>query len=168
MGKRINRMDNRRKIGLTVGGGLGLIGGIALRCAAGSPLPVLRLIGADTLLPPLWLVGVLWLAGYALAGGAAGYLSACPVVGGRRAVLLWRGGTFLALSIGLSFCWYSCLFGAFHLLLSWVCLVMSVGFALLCTLSWWRVNSICAIAVGLLTIWLLCLVLFQFVLLLRA
>jgi hypothetical protein len=161
-------MGRLQRTGMLVGGGLGLAAGIALRGAAGSPLPVLRLLGADALLPPLWLVGLLFLAGYVLAGGAAGYLASCPVGGGRREAHLWRGGTFLALAVGLSFCWYSCLFSSFLLLLSWLCLLAAVGFALLCGLSWWRLNRLCALAVGMMGGWFLCLSLFQLALLLHA
>ena len=141
--------------------------GIALPGAAGSPLPVLRLLGADALLPPLWLVGFFWLTAYVLVGGAAGCLAACPIRGGQRAAYLWRGGTFLALAVGLSFCWYSCLFTSFFLLFSWLCLLSAVGFAFLGALAWWRLNRLCALAVGAMGMWFFCLSLLQLALLLH-
>lgn len=157
-----------QKTAMAVGGGAGLLAAFALRGAAGSPVPVLRLLGADALLPPLWLMGLLWLAVYGLVGGAAGYLSACSAVRGGREVLLWRGGTFLALAVGLSFCWYSCLFASFLLLLSWICLAVATFFAVLSAVAWWRLSHPCAVAVGLMGAWFLCLALVQLALLLRA
>lgn len=167
MGKGVRSMGCPHKTGSLVGGGIGLAAGLALRGAAGSPIPVLRLLGADALLPPLWLAGLLWLSVYALVGGAAGGLAACPVRGGQWEACLWRGGTFLALSVGLSFCWYSCLFASFYLLLSWLCLLAAAGAALLCFLSWWRLNRLCAVAVGAAAVWFFCLSMLQAVLLLR-
>lgn len=167
MGKGMGSMGRHRRMGMLAGGGIGLAAGLALRGAAGSPIPVLRLLGADALLPPLWLAGLVWLAAYALAGGAAGYLAACPVRGGSREACLWRGGTFLAVAVGISFCWYSCLFASVLLLLSWLCLLAAAGFALLCTLSWWRLNRFCALAVGAVAVWFFCLSILQAVLLLH-
>ena len=167
MGKGMGRMGSLQRTGMLAGGGVGLLAGLALRGAAGSPLPVLRLLGADALLPPLWLLGLLWLAGYALAGGAAGCLAACPVRGGQREAALWRGGTFLALAVGLSFCWYSCLFASFLFFLSWLCLLAAAGLAFLCTLSWWRSDRLCSLAVGAVTVWFLFLLFLQTVLFLH-
>ncbi len=168
VGKGMKSMGSLQRTGVLAGSGLGLAAGIALRGAAGSPLPVLRLLGANALLPPLWLMGLFWLAGYILVGGAAGYLASCPMRGGRREAYLWRGGTFLALAIGMSFCWYSCLFASFLLLISWLCLLASVCFALLCALSWWRLNRLCALSVGFVGGWFLCLSLLQLAVLLQA
>ena len=168
VGMGMKSVSRLQKTGMAVGGGAGLLGAVALRGAAGSPVPVWRLLGADALLPPLWLMGLVWLAVYVLAGGAAGYLATCSAAGGRREALLWRGGTFLALALGLSFCWYSCLFASFLLLLSWICLAAAVFFAVLSTVTWWQLSRPCALAVGLMGAWFLCLALVQFALLLRA
>ena len=167
VGMGMRGMSRPQRTGIAVGGCVGLVGGLALRGAAGSPVPVLRLMGADALLPPLWLMGFLWLIGYVLVGCAAGYLSVCPSVRGRREALLWRGGTFLAMAVGLSFCWYSCLFASFLLLLSWLCLLTSVLFLGLSVAAWWRLHRLCALTVGAVGGWLLCLALLQLALMLH-
>ena len=76
--KMTNRIGKVHKTYVLIGGGMGVLSGIAVAVTVGSPLPVLRLWGADVLLPPLWILGILWLAGYALLGGAAGYAWGCP------------------------------------------------------------------------------------------
>jgi hypothetical protein len=46
---------------------------------------------------------LLWLGVYALAGASAGYLFACPPMGGEGEGKRWRGMTFLVLSVTFSF-----------------------------------------------------------------
>lgn len=150
-----------------IGACSGLAAAVCLRLTVGSPLPILRLLGADALLPPLWLVGVLWLLSYALAGASVGYILACRAGGGDRDALRWRGITFLILAVTLSFAWYSLLFSSFLLLPSWICLLLAAASALLCTLSWRSVELRAAVVSGGLTLWLLLLVLTQLMVILH-
>ena len=144
-----------------VGACSGLAAAVFLRLTVGSPLPILRLLGAEALLPPLWLVGILWLLSYALAGVSVGYILACRAGGGDRDALRWRGITFLILAVTLSFAWYSLLFSSFLLLPSWICLLLATSSALLCTLSWRMVDPLATVAAGGLALWLLLLALTQ-------
>ena len=75
--KMTNHMGRAHKACALVGGGLGLAGSIATASAVGSPLPVLHVLGADVILPPIWFLGLLWLAGYGLLGAGAGFVLAC-------------------------------------------------------------------------------------------
>lgn len=150
-----------------VGACSGLAAAVFLRLTVGSPLPILRLLGAEALLPPLWLVGILWLLSYALAGASVGYILACRAGGGDRDALRWRGITFLVLAVTLSFAWYSLLFSSFLLLPSWICLLLATASACLCTLSWRSVDPLATIAAGGLTLWLLLLALTQLMVILH-
>ena len=150
-----------------IGACAGLAAAVCLRLTVGSSLPILRLLGADTLLPPLWLMGILWLLSYALAGASVGYILACRAGGGDRDALRWRGITFLVLAVTLSFAWYSLLFSSFLLLPSWICLLLSVVSALLCTLFWRSVELRAAVVSGGLTLWLLLLALTQLMVILH-
>lgn len=144
-----------------IGGGAVLLSALCLCLTVGSPLPILRLLGAGALLPPLWIVGLLWLFGYALAGASAGYVLACAGKGASRSAHGWRGVTFLTLEVTLSFAWYSLLFQSFLLLPSWFCLLLAVGAGFACTLSWFSVSRPAAVASGGLTLWFFCLLLIQ-------
>ena len=150
-----------------IGACAGLTAAVCLRLTVGSPLPVLRLLGADALLPPLWLMGMLWLLSYAPAGASVGYILACRAGSGDRDALRWRGIAFLILAVTLSFAWYSLLFSSFLRLPSWIFLLSAAAAALLCTLSWRGVNTLSAAVAGGLTLWLLLLSLTQLMVILH-
>ena len=160
-------MGKTHKTCALIGACAGLAAAVCLRLTVGSPLPILRLLGADTLLPPLWLVGILWLLSYALAGASVGYILACRPGGGDCDALRWRGITFLILAVTFSFAWYSLLFSSFLLLPSWICLLLAAASALLCTLSWRSVNLLPTVAAGGLALWHLLLVLTQLMVILH-
>ncbi len=149
-----------------LGGGVGLAAALCLSAAVGSPLPVLRLLNAPALLPPLWFMGLLWLGALTLTGIAAGYALSCPTEGGERETARWRGMTLLVLQVTFSFAWYSLLFGSFLLLPSWVCLLLAVGAGGLCALVWIGTHRLPGLAVAAVTLWLLLLFLLQLALML--
>ena len=153
--KMTNRIGKVHKTYVLIGGGMGVLSGIAVAVTVGSPLPVLRLWGADVLLPPLWILGILWLAGYARLGGAAGYAWGCPGGGLHREMPLWRGLTFLVVEVTFSCAWYSLSFGSHLLLPGWLCLVASVAAGGLCLAAWWWSFRGAAILCGGGTLWLL-------------
>ncbi len=150
-----NRMGKTHKTYCLIGGGIGLISAVSVACAAGSPLPVLRLLGAGAVLPPLWFMALLWLAAYALAGASAGYFFACPPMGGEGEGRRWRGMTFLVLAVTFSFAWYSLFFGSFLLLPSWLCLLLSIASGAVCVLTWLPVCKTAAWMAAGVTLWCL-------------
>lgn len=154
------------KPGVMTGGGVGLAAALCLAAAVGSPLPVLRLLNAPALLPPLWIMGLLWLGALTLAGIATGYALACPTEGGERETARWRGMTLLVLQVTFAFAWYSLLFGSFLLLPSWVCLLAAVGAGGLCAWAWGGTYRLSALAIAAVTLWLLLLSLLQLALML--
>ena len=132
-----------------IGGGVTLLMALLTRACTGSPLAVVHKLNAESLLPPLWLLGTMWLLAYALMGGGAGNLLCRRVGGAHNEALLWRGAAFFVLSIVLSLVWYTLLFGKLCVFPAWLCLVPSAAAALMCALSWWRLNRFTAlIAVG--------------------
>ena len=153
--KMTNSFGKIHKTSMLIGGGVGVLAAVSVAAAVGSPLPVLRFLGAEALLPPLWLVGFLWLAGYVLLGAAAGDALACPKGGPYRETPLWRGMTFLVLEAVFSLAWYSLLFGSLLLLPAWLCLAAAVAAGVLCILSWFRSHCPAALICGGVTVWLL-------------
>jgi tryptophan-rich sensory protein len=157
--KMTNSFGKIHKTYALIGGGAGLLMAVFVAATVGNPLPVLRLLGADVFLPPLWLTGLLWLAGYILLGAAAGCALACPTGGPYRETPLWRGLTFLVVEITFSFAWYRLLFGSFLLLPAWLCLAAGVAAGVVCFLSWISVHPLPAWLCGGVTAWLFCLLL---------
>ena len=152
--KLTKRIGKVHKTYAWIGGGAGLLAAISVAATVGSPLPILRLLGAGEILPPVWILGLLWLTGYGILGGAAGYALACVVGRASREVWIWRGLTFLVVEITFSFAWYSLSFGSFHLLSAWICLVLGVAAGCICTVSWLPVRRVPALLCGGVTLWL--------------
>ena len=159
--KLTNTFGKIHKTYALVGGCAGVAVGVFATAAAGSPLPVLRLLGAEALLPPVWLLGLLWLAGFGLLGAAAGYALACQTGDPAREAPLWRGMTFLVVEVTFSLAWYSLLFGSFLQLPGWLCLTCGVAAGCMCVVSWFQSCRLSAWAAGGVTAWLLYLVLCQ-------
>lgn len=149
------------------GGGIALIAALFPRLTGGSPLPVLHLLGADRFLPPLWIMGLLWLSVTGSAGCGAGYALATKGRGGPRELAFWRGMTLLILSFGAALAWYRLVFASLLLLPAWFCLLGAVACGLLCVLSWLPTQKIPAAAAAGLSLWYLILFLIHFSVMLR-
>ena len=166
--KMTDHMGGAHKTCAWVGGGLGLVGSITVASAVGSPLPVLHVLGADAILPPIWFLGLLWLAGYGLLGAGAGLVLACLFRRDCRDAPLWKGLTFWVVAYALSLAWYCLCFGAFIPFPAGICLLVGVVAGVLCTLSWFRVCRCPAILCGGVTLWLFYLLLCQLVVVLHS
>ena len=164
MTKRIGKVH---KTYAWIGGGAGLLFGISVAATVGSPLPVLHLLGAGEILPPIWILGLLWLGGYGILGAAAGYVLACAACQPSREVLVWRGLTFLVVEVTFSFAWYSLSFGSFHLAPAWICLLLAVAAGIVCTVSWLFARRGPALLCGGVTLWFVYLVLCHLVVILH-
>lgn len=123
-----------------IGGGLSLLGALLVRLRAGSPLPLLHLLGTTTHLPPLWLMGALWLTGFFLFGCVVGEMLVCRAPGSRAA---WRGRGFSygLIAYLLALAWYPLLFAASWLWFSLLCQMAATAAALCCALCWIRVRG---------------------------
>lgn len=166
--KMTNHLGKAHKTCALVGGGLGLLSSIIVASAVGSPLPVLRVLGADAILPPIWLMGLLWLAGYALLGAAAGYVLACLSGGPCHDTPLWKGLTFWVVEFIFPFVWYCLSFGPCLLFRAGICLLIGVAAGVVCTLSWFRVYRLPALLCGGVTLWMLYLLLCHLVVVLHS
>ena len=142
---------------MAFGGGITMLAAFLTRLVTGSPLWLIHLGDVSGVLPPLWLISLLWLLSFLAVGAAAGYVFVCPPGGGGREVYVWRGSTFFVLAVVLSLTWYALLFGKHYLVPSWLLLIPSALCAAVCGLSWLR---ICRIAGG--TVW--CFALWQMIL----
>ena len=138
-----------------IGGAVGLLMTMAVRFAMGSPWTVFHRLNAADVLPPLWLLGLLWFAFPVLCGLAAGALMSrlCGVA--RAEADFWRGCTFLVLSLLCAFAWYILLFGKCSLFFSGLCLLAAACASLLCVLSWRAISHgcVCTLIVAANALW---------------
>lgn len=135
-----------------VGGGTTIAIALMTRLTVGSPLHTLHRF-PNILLPPLWLLSLLWLGSFALLGAAVGNLLACPHGNPQNEASLWRGSTFMVLAVMFALDWYTLFFGKLLLLPSSLCLLLSAAAATLCACAWFSLRKGAAIAAFLFSLW---------------
>ena len=149
-----------------IGGGSALSIAIFTRLTVGSPLALIHQLPSHTL-PPIWLFSLLWMASFALLGATAGHLLTCVGGSHQREACLWRGGTFMVLAMMFSLDWYTLLFGKFLFFPACLCLILSALAALICALSWIRVQKGAAVSPAIFFLWQTCLLICQIMVFLR-
>ena len=152
---------------LLIGGALTTTAALLTRLTVGSPLAVVHKLEALLILPPLWVLSLLWLAHFALLGAAAGFLLGCPIHTPHQEAAMWRGCTFMVLAAVFSLVWYTLLFGKLCLLPSWLCLLLSAGAAMACTISWRQTKKGAAAAAFAFSLWQIGLFFLQFAVILH-
>lgn len=160
------RMDSRISPAVWAGGGITLAAALFTRLRVGSPLPLLHLLNADSILPPLWLTGLCWLSSFFLSGCAAGFILNCRT-GGCAAAWRLRGAVYGLLSLFAGLGWYPLLFAAQALWLSWLCLLAAALSGILCLACWVRVRRRVLLFLLPAAMWMCCLTVLQLVVLLR-
>ncbi len=119
-----------------IGGVMGLLAVLTMRFAIESPWTVYHRLGAAEVLPPLLLLGLVWLALPILCGLAAGWLLSRLHRAADAEAAFWRGCTCLVLSLMCAMAWYALLFGKCSLFFSGLCLIGAILLSVLCALSW--------------------------------
>ena len=161
------RSSGGRGVAVCIVGGV-LVGSTLLYCAAmGSPHQALHRLMAYEVLPPIWLLSLLWLAVLFVMGATAADLLRGSKGGMISEAFAWQGSTWLALSLGTSVAWYALLFVKFSLLASWICLLLTLGCAVLCFLSWIRIQPRCGIPAAVYCLWLIAMSIAQLLIMLR-
>ncbi len=161
------RPKGNHSIAVWITGGA-LVGGALLFCAAmGSPLPTLHRLMALDILPPVWILSLIWLVGLFTVGAVAADMLTCPRGGRVMEASVWQGCAWLALSLALTVAWYALLFARFSLLASWISLLLAVGSTFLCCMAFWRTHWTYGIWVGGYCLWLAALCALQLVIMLR-
>lgn len=122
-------------VALVVGAGVCMLLGASVRGVCGSPYQNGMMLSFGHLLPPVWLMTLLWMLSYALLG--AGF---ARVLGDRRCdvpteLVKYRGGmTYLAMLL-LGFLWYPVFFCAGRV---FAAALIALGVLVLCLVTAWR------------------------------
>ncbi len=145
-----------------LGGGLLLAAALVVCIWTGSPHALIHALGADPLLPPVWLLGILWLGAFFLFGCTAGAVLSDKSGGAAKAVWRLRGGMYFLIGCMAALVWYPLLFAVSALWLSWLFLLLALAMSILCLLCWSRLRWWAVAGVGVWMVWLICLVVMQF------
>ena len=155
------RKDNTGTLtcALIVGGVLALLG-MGVRLWWGSPNEGIMQMGIRHLLPPVWVMGLLWTLWYFALGSTLG---AVLCAYGSTCIAAWRGAFFFLLMLFAGYLWYPLFFVRQAPLLSFLVLLAVLSCAVLCALQWQKVSFAAAAVLWAHVLWLLYMLILQLV-----
>ena len=136
------------------------LGGILVRLLVGSPYLSILALGIKTLIPPVWLMCVLWTVSFFTVGCAAGLVLGYR--GGGWEAEKYKGGMIFILMAVLELCWYPTFFGAGLIFLSVLETVAILCLAVGSMLCFSRVSRLSGILLFFHVIWLVYILILNF------
>ena len=147
-------------------GALWALAGVLMKAFGASPYPVLLALGVQELVPPVWLMALLWTLSFFTVGCAAGIAFSCRTCRGEcekyKAALL-----FLLLFV-LELLWYPTLFSGMLLFLSALLALLILGAAVFLSVILSRIGRLAAVILIFHDVWLAYLLILNFVILFRS
>jgi tryptophan-rich sensory protein len=133
----------REKLMAIICAAVSLVSALVIRLIVGPPYRVIAYCNLRGILPPVWLMFLLWSLWYILLGAAFGMVLGCWP--GPYEAVKYKGGMLFVLMMALGYIWYPLFFGAaalfFALLVCEAVLVLSV----LCAFCFLRVKRAAAL-----------------------
>ncbi|MBR2446957.1 MAG: tryptophan-rich sensory protein [Clostridia bacterium] len=124
---------------------------VSVRFWWGSPHASITQMGIREVLPPVWLMGFLWLLWYFALGATLGGVL---YTYGKNCIDAWRGTCFFLLMIGVGFLWYPLFFVRHYFLFSLIVLLAVIALAAVCALQWQKLSPMAGIVMWLHVLWL--------------
>lgn len=132
--------------------------GMLTRFWAGSPYGGLHQMGISEIVPPVWLMSLLWLLWYFALGAVCGAVLAGH---GACSVAAWRGTVFFVLMLGLGLVWYPLFFGRQAVGLCLLITVLLLILCVLCALNWQQLSLVAGAVIYLHGLWLVYMLILQ-------
>ena len=152
---------------LTVGvGALLLIGGMIVRIRSESPYRTILEMGIGDIVPPVWLMTLLWSLSLFLIGCAAGF-----VLGYRRGgceIEKYKGCMIFVILAILELSWYRIFFVSNLIFISVLVALLILSLGIWVTSLFYRVTKFAGMLLLLHDIWLICMTVLNAVVLFRA
>ncbi|MBQ9784643.1 MAG: tryptophan-rich sensory protein [Clostridia bacterium] len=158
-------MNQTRPIFMLLVGTVMLAGGMAVRFAVGSPHVMMLALGIGDLVPPVWLMTLLWSVSFFVIGAAAGFVLGYRI--GGCEVDKYKGGMLFVLLAVLELCWYPTLFGAGLVFLSVLECILILCLSVGVTLCFYRVSKFAGALFLFHNIWLCYMLILNFAVLFR-
>ncbi len=137
-----------------------LAGGVLIRFFVGSPHMTILSLGLDALLPPVWLMTLLWSFSFLIIGCAAGFVLGYRAPGCE--VDKYKGGMLFVLLAVLELCWYPTFFGAGLLFLSVLESILILCLGVGVTFCFYRVSRFAGMLFLLHDLWLIYMLILNF------
>ncbi len=153
-------MDRTNPLVMILLGVMLAVGGILVRAFVGGPHRALLELGIERLIPPVWLMAVLWTVALFTVGCAAGFVLGMRSGGydGER----YKGCMFFVLLAALELCWYPTFFGAGLYFLSVLESILILCFSLAVTFCFYRVSKFAGMLFFFHDVWLIYMLILNF------
>lgn len=149
-----------------ISGALAAIAGLLLKIFSKSPYPVLLALGVGELVPPVWLMVLLWTVAFFTVGTSAGLILSYRERGCGGAK--YQAGMFFLLLLVLEYLWYPTFFGATFVFLGALLSVLILCCSVALTVLSARLSRLVAGVLVLHDLWLVYLLILGFAVLFRA
>ncbi len=139
--------------------------GILVRAFTGGPYRMLLELEIGELVPPVWVMTLLWTLAFFTVGCAGGFVLAYRVGGsdGEK----YKGGMLFILLAVLELCWYPLLFGKGLVFLSALLCLLILCLSVATTSAFYRVTKLSGMILLLHDIWLIYMLVLNFAVLFR-
>ncbi len=158
-------MEQSRPAVMVALGTVMLMAGILVRVFVGSPYIGILALGIADIVPPVWLMTLLWSLSFLIIGCAAGFVLGFRLPGCE--VDKYKGGMFFVLLAVLELCWYPTLFGAGLVFLSVLECILILCLAIVVTVCFYRVSRFAGVLFLLHDVWLVYMLILNFAVLFR-
>ncbi len=159
-------MDRSNPFLMVAFGILLTIGGILIRAFVGSPYRTVLELGIKDIVPPAWLMTLLWSLSFFIIGAAAGFVLGYRMGGcdGEK----YKGCMLFVMLCVLELCWYPTLFGAHLVFLSVLESILILCLSIAVTISFYRVSKFAGMILLFHSIWLIYMLILNFAILFRS
>ena len=138
---------------------------LLVRAWTGSPYGVLLALDIRDMIPPVWIMTLLWTLSFLTIGSAGGFVLAYRACG--REAEKYKGCMFFVLLAVMELLWYPAFFGAQVVFLSVLLAILCLCLAIAVTVSFYRVTKFAGMLLFLHDVWLIYMLILNFAVLFR-
>lgn len=142
------------------------VGGILVRAFVGSPYQLMLALGIGDIVPPVWIMTLLWSLAFLTVGCAAGFVLGYRCGGDESEK--YKGCMMFVLLAVLELCWYPTLFGANLVFLSVLETILVLCLSVAVTVSFYRVTKFAGMILLFHDVWLVYMLMLNFAILFRS
>ncbi len=153
-------MEQSRPMVMAFVGLLMMAAGVLVRLWVGSPYMTMLALDIGDLVPPVWLMTILWSLAFLIIGCSAGFVLGYRLPGCE--VDKYKGGMLFVMVAVLELCWYPTLFGAGMVFLSVLESILILCLAVGVTVCFYRVSRFAGMLFLLHDIWLIYMLILNF------
>ena len=141
------------------------VAAILVRAWTGSPYEIMLALGIKDLIPPVWIMTLLWSIAFLTVGSAGGFVLAYRACGAEAEK--YKGCMLFVLLAVLELLWYPTFFGAHLIFLSVLESILILCLSIAVTASFYRVTKLAGMLLLLHDVWLIYMLILNFAVLFR-